>query len=72
LGRRLDGRAPTIDNSTNATMVLQFKNCSIWSELQRIDGAATSRCYHPTREQGALIGIALYKHHDYTRLGYFA
>jgi hypothetical protein len=35
-----------------------------------IEEVVTSRCYHPTREQDALIGRALYKHHAYTRLGY--
>ena len=71
-GTLLDGRAPQKDNSTDATMVLQFKNLLTWGGLQRIDGAVTTRCYHITREQGALTGRASYKHHAYTRLSYLA
>ena len=32
-GMPLDGRAPQKDNSTDATMVLQFKNLLIWGGL---------------------------------------
>ena len=37
LGRRLDGKVPTIDNSTDATTVLQFKNLlnSWWTTKDR-------------------------------------
>ena len=69
-GTPLEGRAPQKDNSTDATTVLQFKYLLTWGGLQRIDGAITPCCYHPTREQGALIGRASYKHHAYMRLGY--
>jgi hypothetical protein len=37
-----------------------------------MDGVVTSRNYHTAREQGVLIGRALYKHHAYMRLGYLA
>ena len=71
-GTPLNGRAPQKDNSTNMTIVLQFKNMLTWGGLQRIDRAVTSRCYHTTREQGVLTGRASYKHHAYMRLGYLA
>ena len=71
-GRSLDGRVPTIDNSTDATTVLQFKNLlnSEWSTKDR------RGCHFPllppNQRTGCTHGRASYKHHAYTRLGYLA
>jgi hypothetical protein len=65
LGRHLDGRAPTMDNSTDVTTVLQFKNLlnSKWTTKDR-------QGYHlsllpPDQRIGCTIGRASYKHHAY-------
>jgi hypothetical protein len=71
-GSSVDGRAPTIDNSTNATIVLPFKNLFDleWTTKDK-------QGYHllllpPNQRIGSLTGRASYKHHAYTRLGYLA